>query len=1190
MELLNVYAITSDGTKVEASANTVGAVPQGQIATKDKAGLFKIGENKYKFYVTAWNSDKTDSRLLYVWVNNKNNWYDTDRLVWSSSEEIKVEMVSSTDGSGTVTNAVYYIEDYNGNKCIKVTYTWGDTVLTAYVDGSTGESNAKTWVQVNNNGEAYVETKSVDIATNYSAGTVMPNANNFTIDSSTGDLQLNLATDTTRGGIKVEKTDISGAKELTLVQFGSGDGYTCLMVFPKLDVELVQGGLQINSTSYDDTTIDGQYETSDFSCIFLYGGQRKTVSKWWFEDQTIVWEDWEDGTQYKLSNYTITSVQHVKVYRIYRFKAYDSNNSKTYLLDIIAGLDQETCASDQEISDYVCKYDADRPNTDPALSDTYEFYLASDGYYHPTIMQYTRGAQISSFDTTWLCRFGTEMEGILKGSLTDLIEDRAGSTGDYLIKDNTVSSGGYRFYLQDVSNGLSMYSPVYMKNDFHDYAEYAQYAATFGGSATVNRVILNDKEQPIVDIDRLNITQKVQTIIDDYHTPKIASTTQLGHVQAGVNTDGYTVTDLKYTDITGDTDGNVAQYTGTVTDNGNNYEIIVKSKVEHAGITALGYKFTNNDQTVWTSLLSDIGIPTITFVEEDNYYYLRVTITSSATSTIYTLGSNVTENGTKRYVDVDSNGVMSYLIPNVDTPEVNEATETKTGTVKYGVNGYEWDMYGTLFTVNTAPDSVDSNNYSVWNSQPTVTLFKKNDTDTVEVVSETEGWKIKFHTNSADGYLEGLNNTARGYTTYLKNNGHGAGYFNTGDIKSTYGKYGKFGTGTLGARKYTVLVKNKHIYSFYSTSFSYVNGKYYFDGEPYDATLIQPLTSTSVFNPTINLANYGYDAPDGCDEILDITDVYPLQRDIYENSMVRIPIASDKWVGTVRTQDRGLYYFKKSFVTDTTVYVEGYLKYKWTTTKDNILVFDNGKAVEDIVITYKSSDDAPIRALMAWGTTVNQINFVKYNSDDRTNELTLADVIPVDELETQVVDIDSNGVMTVKKAAEATDTTLGTVKYGNNGYKYYAYADDTSTGIVVSKKIVEVTTNILHTSFDATTKEATWLQTKPTFTFHEIPDSGFTITDVSIVQSGTSAIQVFKFSIAYTNSSGTSGTTILQATGNETCTYGMVNKSSVTGQMMTDMTFLPDFIVAEMKKHTESWTFTLEDDSTITHNVVVLDD
>lgn len=1412
MELLNVYAITSDGTKVEASANTVGAVPQGQIATKDKAGLFKIGENKYKFYVNAWDSGKTDTRQLYVWVNNNNYWYDTDRLVWSSSEKVAIEMVSSTDDTGTITNAVCVLEDYNGNKCIKVTYTWSDTVLTAYVDGSTGETSANTWVQVNDKGEAFVETQSVDIATNSSAGIVMPNANNFTIDSSTGDLQLNLATDTTRGGIKVEKTDISGAKELTLIQFGSGDGYTCLMVFPKLDVELVQEGLQINSTSYDDTTIDGQYETSDYSCIFLNGGQRKTVSKWWFDDQTIVWEDWEDGTQYKLSSYTITSVQHVKVYRIYRFKAYDSNNSITYLLDIIAGLDQETCASDQEISDYVCKYDADYPNPDPALSDTYQYYLAYDGSYHPGIQQYTRGAQVSSFDTTWLCRFGNEMGGILKGSLTDLIEDRAGSSGDYLIKDNTVTSGGYRFYFQDVSNGLAMYSPVYLKNDFHDYAEYAQYAAAFSGSATENRVILNDKEQPIVDIDQLNITQKVQTIIDNYHTPKIASTTQLGHVQAGVNTDGYKVTDLKYTDITGDADGNVAQYTGTVTDNGNNYEIIVKSKSEHTGVTKLGYKFTNNDQTVWTSVLSDIGIPTITFVEEDNYYYLRVTITSSATSTEYTLGSNVTEDGTKRYVDVDSNGIMSYLIPNQEQQKVTveDASNTVKGVLRTGETGYWQDIYDDEAYTNKI-GSVEFNRALTGDSWSLNIDYKT--PQVLNVISEYEDMQVTIQ----DGkpvvtYDGGKTGYIQKTYTYIYNpiyvNENNIGLFDYNGIVTE--KFSCVIKANFGSETVSVaLMECDTTYDDYATVGSGVN---FYWRKPVSGTIIRILDGYTIenttfvatevihagrayecytFRPTIIQQSTGksatgwaasaqynkypkffYDRVCIKDNYLSIDPErisYPIATP-FVKGMVRIgnnmeidtktaiinpkqmsmhqdgiwsteeletyetiyvtsfTNSSDEKQWLVTRNKPYLYYGlvvfdeketfdvnsnpwmmfskinstgKRETSTDlgfsiswTSIYI--ILQYKgggeesesrkvyypvvttYTsgTTKSSYRIYDatitavqvkrrykfteldssryggDGIEVLSLINVEKYTDNGfvlPKEALLQYSDTSAEFNegwlcaFRSYDMDNvihqsyglyttDTNGYVCANgnllYLTVNEYEkytgsdqyTQgeyaakptpnrvimgnglsgnhclTVDVDTldidDKVKTIvdNSVKEATDTTLGTVKYGYNGYKYYAYADDTSTGIVVSKKIVEVTTNILHTSYDATTKEATWLQTKPTFTFHEIPDSGFTITDVSIVQSGTSAIKVFKFSIAYTDSSGTSGTTILQATGSETCTYGMVNKSSVTGQMMTDMTFLPDFIVAEMKKHTESWTFTLEDDSTITHNVVVLDD
>lgn len=1429
MELLNVYAITSDGTKVEASANTVGAVPQGQIATKDKAGLFKIGENRYKHYVNAYNLAKDDMRTLYVWVSRNDGWYDTDRLVWISTD-IKAEMVSSTDDTGTITNAVCVIEDYNGNKCIKVTYTWGSDVLTAYVEGFQGESDTKTWVQVDNKGQAYVETQSVDIATNWSTGTVMPNANNFSIDSSTGDLQLNLATDTTRGGIKVEKTEVAGAKELTLIQFGSGDGYACLMVFPKLDVEQVQSGLQINSTSYGDTSIDGQFETSDFSSIFLNGGQRKTVSKWWFDgegaDQTIVWEDWEDGTRYKLSSYNITSVQHVKAYRLYRFKAYDSSNSITYLLDIIAGLDQEACMSDQEISDYVCKVDINLPNTEPDKSDTYQYYLAYDGTYHPGIMQFTQGCQISSFDTAWLCRFSTDGGGIVKGSLADLIEDRAGSSGDYLIKDNTISTGGYRFYFQNVTNGIGMYSPVYLNTNFHDYTEYAQYACSFGGTATENRVILNDKEQPIVDVDNLNITSKVQTIIDNYHSPKIASTTQLGHVQAGTNTDGYKVDDLTYTEISDDS-GNVAQYTGIVSDNGKEYEITVKNKTKHENIAKLGYRFSSNDQSTWTSVLSDLGIPVITFVEEDGYYYLRVTVTSSATSAVYTLGSNVSEDGTKRYVDVDDNGVMSYLIPKQEQQNIETASLEKEGVLKTNANGWIHNVLdsNTNEKIGEVVMSIKPHPYAQFQGSlryskdpyygiPKVLAIKSTvDNLKIEFDESTSGWWVV-----RASYGDNKDATVDCYASKIERGALMLDDFSAGMINQKsllYGvadKYGYVGILSDGGTNAVAAIQYSREPNYYKSTGSGVSYFWYKKTYTEKATIIriadgyeladgQETTLTGVdyqYSEAIQL--YTFEAKfkrlsDG--EIITVKAASPQYRGYTQHNTLGVnsngcvyvnpdtfiePQATASQKGLVRVgkdmnindagilnpntmsmSDDGIWSTEEKetyvtlycvswnrlaqtefFVTNKKPSIYFYDHYFWseedvfdldtnewqafskilaTSSKEsckasNGLGFDvkwekdtihmrecgdNAETKEGctvyypIITTYNETDDVYetykpsyyqqtlitykvkrkyllgetggngvvvldttqlknysnnqwsvkgnlLKSRLSRGTNINMLAYfrsfgddshvisdlsnyesgtstISYNGnilylleDDRVTPYvgdTLTDVgeyaakptpnrvIMANGLSGNhcfIVDVDNldiyDKVKTIVDSSveEATDTTLGVVQYGHNGYKYYAYVNDTSTEVVIVKKIAEVTTNLLHTSFDASTKEATWLKTKPTFTFHEIPNSGYTITGVSIVQSGTSAIKVFKFSIAYVDSKGNAGTTILQATGNETCTYGMVNKSSETGQMMTDMTFLPDFIVAEMKKHTESWTFTLEDDSTITHNVVVLDD
>lgn len=1023
MELLNVYAITSDGTKVEASANTVGAVPQGQIATKDKAGLFKVGEAKYKFVKYVTSTDGSNIYNLYVWVNDNNYQYDTDRYVWSNG--IKAEMVSATDDTGMVTNCVCAIEDYNGNKCVKITYTFEGTVQTGYVDNYTGEVDSKTWVQVDDKGQAYVETQSVNVATNWSTGIVQPSSDSFDIDDS-GLMTLQVADNDTRGGIKVEPKDVSGAKELTLIQFGSGDGYTCLMVFPKLDVEQVQSGLQINSTSYGDTTIDSQYETSDFSCIFL-GGVRKTVSKWWFSgegtEQTIVWEDWENGTQYKLSDYSITSVQHVKAYRLYRFAAYNPTDSVTYYLDILAGLDQETCASDQEISDYVCKVDTDKGQGD----GTYQYYLFCDGNYHPNIWQYTKGAQISSFDTSWLCRFGNTQEGLITGDHLTVIEDCFNSSGDYLIKDDTVSGGGYRFYFQNITSGLGMFSPVYMDTNVHDYADYAKYARGFAGTITENRVVLNDKEQPIVDVDHLNITQKVQTIIDNYHTSRVASTTQLGHTMAGTNTDGYKVSDLTYTEITGD---NVAQYVGTVVDNGNTYTITVKNKVKHESVTSLGYKFTNNDQSTWTTVLSDIGIPTIQFEQVDDYYVLRVVITSSVTSTTYTLGTVVVDDGTRRYVDVDDSGVMSYLIPPVEIKEYDTATNENLGLVKFGTGFYKFELHH------------HDDKEAYYNKTPLIAYCN----------IETSKFTSKTYPTTGRTII---------------------GFYN-----KPYVDTGSFTFVTSG-----YLAVSAEVFDFgysdetlYGIKISYSDGTALM-GEAYLSALASPAFDFNSF-PVVN---------NGFDQM-------------------------QVWIGTASIDNKGI---------------------------------------------VKSKEADPVG-------------------------------------DTYYVKVDSDGTMNVTVPnPEATDTTLGTVQYGNNGYKYYAYVTDETTSVVNQVKVAEITTNVKASSFDTTSKEPSWTNVNPTFTWHSIDNSlGYQVTDVTKTQSGTSSIKVYKITASCVNASisGTTLTATLVATGNEECTYGMVNKSSETGQMMTDMTFLPDFIVAEMKKHTESWTFTLEDDSTITHNVVVLDD
>lgn len=44
-KLLNIYALASDGTKVNATPSTINAVPADQVATADTLGLVKIGDN-----------------------------------------------------------------------------------------------------------------------------------------------------------------------------------------------------------------------------------------------------------------------------------------------------------------------------------------------------------------------------------------------------------------------------------------------------------------------------------------------------------------------------------------------------------------------------------------------------------------------------------------------------------------------------------------------------------------------------------------------------------------------------------------------------------------------------------------------------------------------------------------------------------------------------------------------------------------------------------------------------------------------------------------------------------------------------------------------------------------------------------------------------------------------------------------
>lgn len=490
MKLLNIYALTSDGTKVEASADTVNAVPQGQIATKDKAGLFKIGEDTYQYYTQVYIGMSPE----YVYVTT--NEYNTD---CKFSSTVKYECQDTT-----WTAELVECTDDNSKFQIKVSKTVDDVEYSGVIN-TYYQTDSKTWVKVNDKGEAYVETKEVAVATKTQAGIVAPQ-DSFTVDND-GKMELNVANETTLGGIKVEPKEMGGdGVELTLIKFCTDNGnngkhYNCL-VLPKYDV-IEENGVYFATNELKETQIDNMPQYV-FSCVWV-NGVRKYVNKWEILEARNSNDRYEiaidfvgDDTSYYLNDFTDISVENITRYRLYYFSTADYQ----YGIKIIAGYSKEA-NDDQELSDYVTSTNDGKK------------YLRGDGSYHPTLKNYFNGT--GSFDV-WLCVF------INNGFIWQLDEVSeyfgfANDSAPYL----ALKCEDQYFYLTDPDGAF-----VPADSSFWDYERYASYAKSLGaGDPTPNRVILNDKEQPVVDMDALELTDKVKEIVN---TMKASQTDTYGIV------------------------------------------------------------------------------------------------------------------------------------------------------------------------------------------------------------------------------------------------------------------------------------------------------------------------------------------------------------------------------------------------------------------------------------------------------------------------------------------------------------------------------------------------------------------------------------------------------------------------------------------------------------------------------------
>lgn len=477
MKLLNIYALTSDGTKVEASADTVNAVPQGQIATKDQAGLFKIGEDTYQYYTQVVLSDS--SQYVYVTTNE----YNTD-CKFSSTVKYECQDTSWTAELVECT-------DDNTKFQIKVSKTVDDVEYSGVIN-TYYQTDSKTWVKVNDKGEAYVEAKDVAIATKTQAGIVAPQ-DSFTVDND-GKMELNVANETTLGGIKVEPTEMGGdGVELTLVKFCTDNGnngkHYNWLVLPKYDT-IEENGVYFTTNEQKETQIGGcpQYT---YSCVWV-NGVRKYVDKWQMLEARNANDRYEiainfvgDQNDYFLNDFTDISVEQITRYRLYSFETTDYQ----YGIKLIAGLNKEA-NNDQELSDYVT-----------AVNDGKK-YLKGDGLYHPTLKNYFDG---NGYFDTWLCVF------INNGFVWQLdnVSEYFGFANDsapYL----ALKCEDQYFYLKEPDGDF-----VPDDGSFWDYSTYASHAKALGaGDPTPNRVILNDKQEPVVDMDALELTDKVKEIVN----------------------------------------------------------------------------------------------------------------------------------------------------------------------------------------------------------------------------------------------------------------------------------------------------------------------------------------------------------------------------------------------------------------------------------------------------------------------------------------------------------------------------------------------------------------------------------------------------------------------------------------------------------------------------------------------------
>lgn len=492
MKLLNIYALTSDGTKVEASADTVNAVPQGQIATKEQAGLFKIGEDTYQYYTQVVVGMSPE----YVYVTT--NEYNTD---CKFSSTVKYE---SQDANWTA--ELVECTDDNTKFQIKVSKTVDDVEYSGVIN-TYYQTNSKTWVKVNNKGEAYVEAKDVAIATKTQAGIVAPQ-DSFTVDND-GKMELNVANETTLGGIKVEPTEMGGdGVELTLVTFNTDNGnngqHNCCLVLPKCEYTVENNKIYVSQCDFDGTIINN---AACYLYSYLYlNGKRLVARKVWCEtardDQTkqeLVFEGVDQNTYY-INDYSNIAAENKKYYRSYLFKT-DTNMGQMFLAILTP---EESYVPDYGMSDYIIKQDGNK------------WYLGIDGEYHENLGAYF--GKRNSSGQQWLVLI-RDMDGVIEAE--DLTTRFTMFTEQgYFDSEYKRTGDNGKFYLCNATTDNFNNDDVFYTTEddvwsLNWWDLWEQISKPLGaGDPTPNRVILNDKQQPVVDMDTLELTDKVKEIVN----------------------------------------------------------------------------------------------------------------------------------------------------------------------------------------------------------------------------------------------------------------------------------------------------------------------------------------------------------------------------------------------------------------------------------------------------------------------------------------------------------------------------------------------------------------------------------------------------------------------------------------------------------------------------------------------------